>query len=376
MSSDLEHEASPPRPPKSHKTMSGKWAASSSHKSLQPKASTALDKDTLWHHRALERQYNKAKQTVQASLELGTGPPQLATPLQGPMVQGETLPAAPPPRLLPGELADSGPPLGLSRGVSLSLPDVSAAGLAASHTPLRRQPEATFTPTAAGLRAAEGCLSGSQLDFQSLLSTALSSLLAAGIQQATHPPLQSLPIQHLAQANPSTGAHSPPCKESASSIDSKHGEDCPEDIEFSEDEGLLPDAPAFTGLFRPSLLKSLLHKARLTTNLGKNDTPLSKSQIASGPHDLLFRLSKPDKDFIPCPQLFSEVIRNPWTQPGSLTTPSSQDKRLHCAVPELEELLALPSVDAPVVSLSSTSVLSTDSMDRLKSEDRKAELSF
>lgn len=30
------------------------------------------------------------------------------------------------------------------------------------------------------------------------------------------------------------------------------------DMEFSDDEGMLPDKPTFLGLFRPSLFKSLL----------------------------------------------------------------------------------------------------------------------
>lgn len=180
-------------------------------------------------------------------------------------------------------------------------------------------------------------------------------------------PFQSLPVQP-------PRAHSPSRKESASSIDS--GPLCPEDIEFSEDEDLLPDTPAFTGLFRPSLFKSLLHKARLTTNLGASDALPSVSDAATGPHDALFKLSKPDKELIPCPQLFSEVIQNSWSQSGSLTAPSSQDKRLYCAAPELEDLLMLPSVDAPVSRLSSASVISTDSLDGLKAEDRRAELAF
>lgn len=208
-----------------------------------------------------------------------------------------------------------------------------------------------------------------------MLSTALSSLLV-GIQQTTQLPSTAVPVQPLSQGQLPAGSHSPSHKESTSLDDSDQGEDCPEDIEFSEDEGLLPDTPAFSGFFRPSLFKSLLHKARVTTNLGTGDSHLSAAQSALGPHDSLFKLTKPDKDCIPCPQLFSEVIQNPWTQPGSLTAPSSQDKRLYCAAPELEDMLTLPVVDAPVANLSSTSVLSTDSLDGLKADDRRAELAF
>lgn len=154
----------------------------------------------------------------------------------------------------------SGLSRGLYKGVSVSMPDVSQVGLSTSYVPQRQQPEATFTPTAAGLRAPEGHLRRAQLDFQSLLSNALSSIFVVGMQQATQsqaPPLPPQPHGPL-----SARAPSPSRGEATSSTDSEHGENCPEDIKFSEDEGLLPDALTFTGLFRPSLFKSLLHKAR------------------------------------------------------------------------------------------------------------------
>lgn len=40
------------------------------------------------------------------------------------------------------------------------------------------------------------------------------------------------------------------------------------DIDLSDDEGLMPDQPAFVGLFRPQLFRSLLHKAKITTRQG------------------------------------------------------------------------------------------------------------
>lgn len=163
---------------------------------------------------------------------------------------------------------------------------------------------------------------------------------------------------------------------STAQADSDQGEDYTEDIEFSEGDDLPPDNPAFTGLFRPSLFKSLLHKARLTTNLGAPGVDSLGAPSTPGPHDALFHSSKPDKDVIPCPRLFLDVLQSPWGQPGSLTSPSTLDKKLYCAAPELEDLLALPTVDAPVASLSSSSVISTDSLDGLRAEDRWSELAF
>lgn len=51
------------------------------------------------------------------------------------------------------------------------------------------------------------------------------------------------------------------------------------------------------------------------------------------------------------PQLFSELVQQPWELPGSLAAPNSLDKKLYCSVPNLQELLQLPSVDAPVAHL-------------------------
>lgn len=40
------------------------------------------------------------------------------------------------------------------------------------------------------------------------------------------------------------------------------------DTDLSDDEGLMPDQPAFVGLFRPHIFRSLLHKAKPTTRQG------------------------------------------------------------------------------------------------------------
>lgn len=127
--------------------------------------------------------------------------------------------------------------------------DVSGVGLAAPQSSHHRSPEATFTPTAAGLCTQESFVPGSQLDLQSMLSSALSSILAAGLQQAVQIPLQTLAGQQVTQEQLlSIPNRSPSCRESASPVDSDHGEECPEDIEFSKDEGLLPNTSAIPPL--------------------------------------------------------------------------------------------------------------------------------
>lgn len=266
--------------------------------------------------------------------------------------------------------------MGLSKGVSLYLPDVLATQWAETSVVPRQPPEVTFTPTAAGLRREGGHLPGIDCNLQTMLLEALSKIMVAGMQQGAQGPCQAVHPQPqlpgCLASRPDSHSH----RDSVSTGDSVQGEDDPEDMEFSEDEGLLPDKLAFNGLFRPSLFKSLLHKAKVTTNIGVSGPSPAQAQGAAGLHDVLFKSSTLDKDFIPCPQLFVEVVQTPWSQPGSLTTPSGHDEKFYCLAPELEDLLALPSVDAPVASLSSSSVISTDIVDGLQAEDRKAELSF
>ncbi|XP_060550599.1 uncharacterized protein LOC117655455 isoform X2 [Pantherophis guttatus] len=213
------------------------------------------------------------------------------------------------------------------------------------------------------------------MDLQFLLSNALSSLWAAGIQQ---PPMPLAPTVPHQRPQPPMAPTQRPSHHLApdSSDDSDYGDNAVEDLEFSEDEGLTPDVPAFTGLFRPSLFKSLLHKARQITNMSVSSSATSETASTSTPHEALFSSSKPGRDFIPCPQLFSDVLQSPWSQSASSTGPNSIDKKLYCAAPELDAMLSVPVVDTPIANLSSSSLLSTDALDGLKSEDRKSELSF
>lgn len=163
-SSDSDREESPARLCSSHKRHSGSKAATSSHKAPRAKA----DKDAIRRHKALERQFEKVRLAAAASevrgeTSLGHEP---RSPRQG------------------GASACTSNPLVLSRGVSLSLPDVSVAGLDSAQRSRRPQPAATFTPTAAGLREEFPATASAPVDFQAMLSSALASIMAAGIQSS------------------------------------------------------------------------------------------------------------------------------------------------------------------------------------------------
>lgn len=152
-------------------------------------------------------------------------------------------------------------------------------------------------------------------------------------------------------ANLADRPESPCQQDSLHSDDSVLEENYQPEFEFSEDEGLMPERPGFTGLFCPSVFKSLLHKAKVSTNVGVVEGSSDQIQGSSNPSKDLFMIPKPEQEFIPCPTLFSEVIQRPWSQPGSLAAPSGHDKNLYCSAPELELLLQLPSVVAPVASI-------------------------
>lgn len=215
------------------------------------------------------------------------------------------------------------------------------------------------------------------MNFQSVLSDALAKILAAGLQQGigvpqTHTLPSPAPVPVNQKVTPTITSHA----EGASSEESEGGETYPEEVEFSEDEGLPPDKPVFTGLFCPSVFKSLLHKAKVSTKFGIAEVSPDSAAQSSAPHDAVFQVSKLDHDVIPCPPLFIDVIKTAFGQPGSLTAPSGLDKRLYASTSELEDVLSLPSVDPPVASLSSSSLMTSDIVDGLKAEDRKMELGF
>lgn len=192
-------------------------------------------------------------------------------------------------------------PFGVSYTGPVVPPPVPPQGEYLPSPTIRRAPEAKFTPTAAGLRVGEGHVAGPALDFQSMVSEAISRIFAAGIQQASRltPTAIAVPPQVQA-ASPGTSGLAP-VQEYVHSEGSLQDEEYLGDLDLSEDEGMEPDMPAFPGLFKPSLLKSLLHKAKVATNMGLGSAPASQAQDASGPSEHFFRVPKQEPEFVPCP---------------------------------------------------------------------------
>ncbi|XP_013928261.1 PREDICTED: serine/threonine-protein kinase 31, partial [Thamnophis sirtalis] len=133
-----------------------------------------------------------------------------------------------------------------------------------------------------------------------------------------------------------------------------------------EDEGLVPDKPAFAGLF-----KSIMHKAKVITH--QEVSPLADQGITdpSDPSAGLFDENIQTQDLVPDPKFFKDVVQHQWVQPDTWDTPGGNDKWLYAIEPSLGDLLKLPVIDVPV--LTSTSVLPPELLEGLKVEDKRAE---
>lgn len=379
LSSDLEQVPSPPRipSPKPAKKKRGK-----SHAVGQPQlpgpsqpatAIPGVDKAALCRHNALERQFNRAQRQVQSG--------RCPSFSQSAVAQQSVIDA------LATQETDNvtwsqnnltfgpqdQPELAVQEGFDQQGHTQSGC------MPLHPQrpptiPEATFTPTAAGFPVGEGHTGGQPFDFQSLVSQAITHLFQAGLQQTSY----LIPSEVCASSIcPASLAPPQPSAQAFGHLEEPlQDEVYLEDFELSDNEEMIPDKPTFPGLFRPSLFKSLLHKTKMATNMGQGLDQPSTSQSQPDPNGNLFLVSKPDYDFVPCPDLFSQVIQRPWEHPGSLPGPNSFDRKLYCSAPELDALLQVPSVDEPVASLTSSSVLVSEVGEGLKLEDKQAELAF
>lgn len=167
--------------------------------------------------------------------------------------------------------------------------------------------------------------------------------------------------------------HSPP--PSIHSEASLEGEEELGDFEFSEDERVSLEKPMYFGLFCPNLFKTLLFKAKTTANMGRMESLADYPMEPKDPCASLFTEQVTAQEVIPSPKFFVDVIKRQWDQPGFIPAPSGMDKRMYTAEQELEELLQILAVDVPLATLASAAILPSDTAERLRAEDRKAELS-
>lgn len=202
-------------------------------------------------------------------------------------------------------------------------------------------PEATFSPTAAGLRPVEDQSSAFSIEMCKVISWAISQEIAETFHQRDQRPASLAPTQPLPYA-PSDRALLPGPSSTYPSLGSENsfwGEEDQLEQDLSEAEGLTPDKPAFTGLFKPSLFKSLLFKAKTTIHMVFRATSEQAAMDLQDPSEGFFDEPAPAEEIIPSPKLFVDVIQHQWSQPSSLAAPRGSDKSLYTVDPFLEELL-------------------------------------
>lgn len=71
----------------------------------------------------------------------------------------------------------------------------------------------------------------------------------------------------------------------------------------------MPDQPAFAGLFRPSLFKSLLFKAKNTARLGTHLPSPDPTSETVDDMDSLFSEPTTEAEVVPLPRLFLDVVQ-------------------------------------------------------------------
>ncbi|XP_039180626.1 DBIRD complex subunit ZNF326 isoform X2 [Crotalus tigris] len=240
-------------------------------------------------------------------------------------------------------------------------------------------PEATFTPTAAGLRPPEAQETELLERMQLLISQAIAQGVASTLQQKARPE-SGIPshsnVSYLSQAEAAAYQGSVSPSNSSMSRGSFIGDDEQTEQEMSEDENLSPDLSPFMSVFNPALFKSLLHKARSTAQIGSEGAPQAEPSTNQGPTSQVFSEPTFTQQDIPCPPLFLNIVQRQWEAPGTFPSPGETDKKLFNVASALSELLAVPMVDEPLASLVSSFTVSGDTAEALKSEDKKAELNF
>lgn len=203
LSSDIEQDAPSPRvsSPKSSKNKRAKSYAkaglSKGKSSKSHSTSSGVDKLAQRRHNVLERQFNKAQCQVQSATTHTLPQPEVDQC----SVTQDCHPQETDSMVCSQEDIEYVPQVHPLTCIQGGLPPNTILPPQVPHA----VPEATFTPTAAGLRMGEGQSCGQFLDFQSLVSQAITCIFQAGLQQATLPNQQegtvrahsAVPLTHL-----------------------------------------------------------------------------------------------------------------------------------------------------------------------------------
>ncbi|XP_039201699.1 lamina-associated polypeptide 2-like [Crotalus tigris] len=242
-------------------------------------------------------------------------------------------------------------------------------------------PEATFTPTAAGLRPPEAQEIALSEQMQLLISQAVAQVVASTLHQRARPESTASEVpshsnaSYLSQAEADTYQGPVSQFNSSMSRTSFTGDEEQRELGLSEDEDLPPDPPAFTGLFNPDLFKSLLQKATSTAQLGPEGVPEAEPSTSQGPTGCS-EATFTQQD-IPCPSFFLSEVQKQWGTPGNFSVPGKTIKNLFNVAPALSDVLAVPMVDEPLATTFVPNFTSSgDIADFLTLEDKRAEYNF
>ncbi|XP_032089936.1 uncharacterized protein LOC116519935 isoform X3 [Thamnophis elegans] len=197
-------------------------------------------------------------------------------------------------------------------------------------------------------------------EMRRIISEAIAQGIAAGIQQ--HRPAVSANALCQGQAPPSSMS----IQEAPLVVVGA------KELPPSEDNEGSPDAQGFVGLFSPALFKTLLQNAKAAAGIEAD--PATSDPALSDPNNLLFSEPVTDKEEIPCPKFFLDVVDRQWAVPGARQPPDEIDKRLYNVGPKLAAALKIPTVDGPVAALASSPALYNEAANNLKAEDRNTEL--
>ncbi|XP_015679209.1 uncharacterized protein LOC107294491 [Protobothrops mucrosquamatus] len=266
------------------------------------------------------------------------------------------------------------PPSSKGLGLQIPAPPGTAGSLG---------PEATFTPTATGLRLPETRETGLSEQMQLLISQAVAQAVASTLHHRAR--TESIASEVPSHSNASyvsqaeAAAYQGPVSpfNSSRSRRSFTGDDEQRELGLSEDEDLPPDPPTFTGLFNPALFKSLLHKARSTAQLGPEGIPEAEPSTSQGPTSKICSEPTFTQQYIPCPPLFLNEVQRQWGTPAHFPPPGGTDKQLFNVAPALSEVLEVPTVDEPLATTFVPNFIVTgDIAEVLTPEDKKAEHNF
>ncbi|XP_070607231.1 uncharacterized protein [Erythrolamprus reginae] len=323
-------------------------------KPSQSPASVASLKEAEKRIKALEKKLEAALHpspspvplTQRQSTTPEPGTPQSAFGHLGPLQEGDWSPE--------GQFMSL--PQAPSPALSWTRPEPSGLPRRGTQAPL-----ATFTPTAAGLRPQTGSWQHVPPDLQEMFANVYAQGVNAGTgQQVNRPQTQARNLWPIP----------PPSGLGSLSEDPDFGEDSDKEYEFSEDENT-PEQQPVAGLFKPTLFRTLLFKAKQVMDLqGAAKTPEAETGKTSAS---LLREPQPESDHIPASHIFVEGVKKPWQHPAAAQGPSNLERKFYTFDEEVEKLLEFPPIDQPVVTLVSSALVLSETGESLKPEDRKAE---